>query len=99
MASLDYTEDSPKFASTALQRADFPRWASNIDRVSSKPRVIAQGFGCLQHGFLWVSWAFEDPLQWWSSERIAHASMRLILPESPVLTLGLIPVDWKGRQR
>lgn len=55
MAGLDFTEDPATFASVALQRADFLRWVSNIDRMSSESWVISQDFGSLQCGGVYVS--------------------------------------------
>lgn len=41
MPGLDFTEDPATLASVALQRPDFRRWVSNIDRASSEPWVIS----------------------------------------------------------
>lgn len=60
MTGLEFTEDPA--TSVALQGADFLRWVSNIDRVSSEPWVISQGFGCLQHAGVYVSRASGVPL-------------------------------------
>lgn len=54
MAGMDFTEEPATFASMVLQRPDLLRRVSNIDRVSLELWVIAQGFGCLQCGCLYV---------------------------------------------